>query len=296
MINVKLKPGRYVVAVSGGVDSMVLLDILRRQPELELLVAHVNHGIRKDSQYDEELVRKVCTDLKLTFRSTRLNLKGNSSEEVARNLRYAFLQQCSKKFKADAILVAHHKDDLVETALINIIRGTGWRGLAPFVESRVLRPLLDFTKDQIIGYARKNNVVWREDSTNSNEAYLRNYIRLSLIPALNQKSQTWDKIILQQIRKQQYLSTQIDVELEILSQKSKIESGISRYWLIMLPKKVAYELLQFSFKKYTGNSLQQKLAESTLLFAKVAKAGKVILLGKKWQLAATKKEVLLQQI
>lgn len=293
MINVKLKPGRYIVAVSGGVDSMVLLDLLRRQTDLEILVAHVNHGIRDDSIEDEKLVAHYCRLHNIKFASKKLNLK-NASEEQARMLRYGFLRQCSKSFNANFIVTAHHQDDLIETAIINIMRGTDWRGLAPFVGSKeILRPLVNYKKEQLIGYARSNNLSWHEDSTNNSEDYLRNYVRRTLVPMFDQASNNWHDEFLQQIRNQQNNRRLIDEELATLLQKASNGSVLSRYWLIMLPQKIAYELLQHELRTKTGNSLQRKLTESILLFAKVAKPGKVILLGKKWRATATKTQLLI---
>lgn len=295
MINVKLKPGRYVVAVSGGVDSMVLLDVLNRQPDLVLLVAHVNHGIRDDSIEEEKLVARYCASQNIEFVSKRLKLK-NTSEEQGRSMRYKFLRQCGRNFKADFIVTAHHQDDLIETAIINIMRGTNWRGLSPFVGSKdILRPFISYKKDDLISYARANNLTWREDSTNNDENYLRNYVRKTLVPLLDQKSDNWRQEFLQQIRNQQTKRNMIDEELATLLQKASKTSAFSRYWLIMLPQKIAYELLQHELRAKTGNSLQRKLTESILLFAKVAKPGKVILLGKKWRATATKTELLITQ-
>src|SRR5258708_25376767 len=99
-MNVKLAAGKYVVAVSGGVDSMVLLDLLRRQPGLDLVVAHVNHGIRTDSGQDEALVRGYCASHNIFMVCKRLQLKPNASEDEARQARYSFLQHSRTKYKA----------------------------------------------------------------------------------------------------------------------------------------------------------------------------------------------------
>ena len=168
----KMAPGRYIVAVSGGVDSMVLLDMLRQNPQLDLVVAHVDHGIRPDSAEDAAFVETYAGRHNLQYATTRLQLGPGASEDRARKARYQFLQYCCKTKGADGIVLAHHQDDVIETALLAIVRGTGWRGLAPFaVSENLVRPLLYMSKWQLIGYARKHTIVWREDSTNGRIVY-----------------------------------------------------------------------------------------------------------------------------
>ena len=130
MKQISLPAGRYVVAVSGGVDSMVLLDVVRQMPGVFVVVAHVDHGIRADSHKDRKLVASVCMSHNVQFEYTELHLGPGASEEMARTERYKFLRHIKERYTADAILTAHHSDDLTETALINLIRGTGWRGRA----------------------------------------------------------------------------------------------------------------------------------------------------------------------
>jgi tRNA(Ile)-lysidine synthase len=166
---------RYVVAVSGGVDSVVLLHMLHSQPDVELIVAHFDHGIRDDSAEDANFVRQLAKDYGLIFETKRENLGKQASEELARDRRYTFLRAIADKYSAQ-LVTAHHSDDAIETVAINLSRGTGWRGLAT-LDSDVVRPLLHMSKNDIIEYARTHNLDWHEDSTNSSDAYLRNRIR-----------------------------------------------------------------------------------------------------------------------
>lgn len=286
-----LKPGRYIVAVSGGVDSMVLLDMLRKDARLSLVVAHVNHGIRPDADLDEQLVKKYAEVHSLPFITEQLNLGSQASEELARNERYTFLRHCCKDQKAIAIITAHHQDDLLETAVLALMRGTGWRGLAPFTETTdVVRPLLDVPKWQLIAYARTHNVPWREDATNTDERYTRNYIRRTLMPMLDQKSETWREEFLQHIRKQQQMRRTIT---ELLAGLCK-NATIHRYTLVMAPRNVAYEIVQQTCRSIIGNTLERPLAEAALLFAKTAKIHKVLELGSDWQMRSLAKEVIVE--
>jgi len=177
------EPGRYVVAVSGGVDSVVLLHMLKQQPDLELIVAHFDHGIRDDSAEDARFGEELAGSYGLAFETRREELGKQASEELARDRRYAFLRTIADKYKA-RLVTAHHSDDAIETIAINLSRGTGWRGLAA-LDSDVARPLLHMGKSEIIDYARTHNLDWHEDSTNASDAYLRNRVRrkTSSLPA-----------------------------------------------------------------------------------------------------------------
>jgi tRNA(Ile)-lysidine synthase len=169
---------KYVLAVSGGVDSIVLLDLLVRQSDIEIIVAHFDHGIRDDSAKDALFVANLARKYNLPFETRREELGKNVSEETARSRRYEFLRAVARKYNA-RLVTAHHADDVVETISINLYRGTGWRGLAA-MDSDIARPLTKITKAEIIDYANQNKLDWREDSTNSNDDYLRNRIRRRL--------------------------------------------------------------------------------------------------------------------
>ena len=180
-----LKQGTYIVAVSGGVDSVVLLDMLTKQKDLKLVIAHFDHGIREDSVEDQKFVEGLSESYVLPFVYAKGNLGSDASEAQAREARYAFLRAVKQKYKADAIITAHHQDYLIETIIINILRGTGRKGVTSLGESEdTKRPLLSTTKKEILDYAKKNKLEWREDSTNTNTDYLRNWVRHTIVPKL----------------------------------------------------------------------------------------------------------------
>ena len=145
----------------------------------EIVVAHFNHGIREDSDDDEEFVRGLAEKYGVKFESRKENLGAGASEELARERRYGFLREVARKY-GGRVYTAHHRDDLVETVAINLIRGTGWRGLVPLDSPEFERPMLGMTKREIIDHATKNGLRWREDSTNESENYLRNRVRKRL--------------------------------------------------------------------------------------------------------------------
>lgn len=246
-----IEPGKYVVAVSGGVDSVVLLHLLatERNNALcsmlyapELIVAHFDHGIRKDSHKDAKLVKKLAKDYGLKFELGKARLGTEASEEIARNARYDFLRQIRNKNQADAIILAHHQDDLLETAVLNLIRKTNYRGLSSLQSTyELMRPMLGFNKKQILEYVKIHNLEWREDSTNSDEKYKRNYVRRVLMPNFTdeQKQQMIAKI--EQVTKNRQ---KIEQKLKDIC-KNKI---LDRNLLLHLPYDVAVEVLIEFFK------------------------------------------------
>lgn len=189
-------PGSIVLAVSGGVDSMVLLEAAHAVAELKfesqrLIVAHVNHSLRgRESQGDERLVRERAKALGLAFRSRRLKWKEGerASQEACRRKREAFLASLMPADN-DRLLFAHHLDDQAETVLFRLIRGTGLRGLKGMrqVSGKKLRPFLALRKSQLLAYAESCGLLWREDSSNAGLKYERNWIRRKLLPLVEER-------------------------------------------------------------------------------------------------------------
>lgn len=189
-MNVELEPGKYVVAVSGGVDSVALLDVLAQNAKqqtagIELVVAHFDHGIRSDSGEDKKLVQALAARYGLPFEYAEGKLGSAASEQTARAARYSFLRRVQQNHGANAIVTAHHQDDALETAILNLLRGTGRKGLTALASNNeLIRPFLRTPKSEILQYATQHHLEWREDSTNSQTRYLRNYVRLNILPRL----------------------------------------------------------------------------------------------------------------
>ncbi|MEI6851008.1 MAG: tRNA lysidine(34) synthetase TilS [Candidatus Saccharibacteria bacterium] len=227
---------RCILAVSGGVDSVVLLDMLSKQLGLELIVAHFDHGIRGDSVQDAIFVENLAKKYKLPYVSKREELGASASEELARDRRYEFLRLVARKY--DSILVtAHHSDDVVETIAINLIRGTGWRGLA-VLDSDIYRPLTNMTKSEIIKYAKKHHLVWREDSTNQSSDYLRNRIRLKTMKLDDDTKRQ----LLGLWSEQKAVKLLIDNEVSKLVKK---DNNYSRYFFTHLDLSTGIEFLRY---------------------------------------------------
>ena len=179
---------RLLVAVSGGVDSMVLLDLLRDLSYI-IGVAHCNFQLRgEESDLDQQLVKEYCNTHDIPFyqKNFDTDLPKQSTQMAARTLRYEWFETLVQTEHYDWVLTAHHADDNIETLLMNITRGTGIEGLAAIPEQngKILRPLLPYYKSEIVDYAKTHGIEWREDRSNQSDDYTRNIIRHHLIPQL----------------------------------------------------------------------------------------------------------------
>ena len=189
-----LKEKRLLLAVSGGVDSMVLL-YLCRQLDLSFAVAHCNFQLRGDESDDDEDFVKSQTDklqipifIKIFDTKTFAEKEKSSIQVVARKLRYEWFDTLLKNNNYDYIITAHHLNDSLETFLINFTRGSGLDGLTgiPQQNGNIIRPLLVFSRNEIEVFAKENNLEWREDSSNASDNYLRNKLRHNVIPVLKE--------------------------------------------------------------------------------------------------------------
>ena len=227
---------KYLVAVSGGVDSVVLLDVLKKQDK-NIVVAHFDHGIRQDSATDAQFVADLARKYDADFFSKREELGPNVSEDFARTRRYNFLRQLAEEQNA-RLVTAHHLDDVIETIAINLMRGTGWRGLAVLNADDIERPLIDWQKKEIIDYAQKYNLSWREDSTNQLNVYTRNIVRRKIKQDEDARKEL--QILYHQQLK---LAGEIKSELSSLLKNLEITDGqFSRYFINSIDNASAYEI------------------------------------------------------
>lgn len=265
-----LQSGKYIVAVSGGVDSVVLLNMLSNRAGLELTVAHYDHGIRIDSAEDERFVANLALAHTLPYMSAHGNLGPETSEAVAREKRYTFLRQAQSSVGARAIIIAHHQDDMLETVILNLLRGTNRKGLAALQSGPdLVRPLLEVSKAEILTYATDHGLEWREDSTNLDRKYLRNYIRHELLPRFDQKSRQKLLDLLQQHRA---TSGEIDTLLvKYLAGQNGAE--LNRREFIRLPHNVAKEVLAAWLRAHDLRDFDRKTLERLVIAAKTGQPG-----------------------
>lgn len=254
---------KLVVAVSGGIDSVVLLHMLVAEGGHELVVAHFDHGIRQDSSADARFVEALAGNYSLPFEMKREELGEAASEDLARQRRYVFLKQVAEKYGAK-LATAHHLDDVVETVALNLARGTSWRGLAGLSDKQIYRPLTKRTKSELKEYALGERLEWVEDETNFSEQYARNKIRkLTAALSVETKLKIYD-----------LWQNQLRLRGEIGRELERGDFPIfSRYFMTMLEwaeaREIIYSLILIKF----GTSLLSHQLESMWLAIKVGRPG-----------------------
>ena len=180
----------YLLAVSGGVDSMVLAYLFQASG-FNFQIAHINYHLRnEDSNLDQKLVSKFCERYKIPFHLYEVSENDkkpeNSIQNWARELRYQFFRKIQKEKNLEFIVTAHHLNDQLETFIINLSKASGIKGLSgiPANENNIIRPLLNFSKHEIYEFAKDNDIEFREDKSNQKTDYLRNKVRHNIVPEL----------------------------------------------------------------------------------------------------------------
>lgn len=270
-MKIKVPPGRYILAVSGGVDSMSLIDLLAGRPDLELIVAHFDHGIRPESSEDAELVTLVAKAHGLKIETRKAKLGPGTSEAKAREARYKFLEDLRRKYAADAIITAHHQDDMVETAFLNLLRGTGRRGLISIADSKsTIRPLLHASKEDIVKYAKNHNLKWNEDITNRDTKYLRNYIRHNVVSRLNPEQR---KKLINDLENITKVDKALNKQIATLSHTIKTPKGVRRAAFAALPHEIGNELVRFWLREANAPDIDKKTIDRLNTAIRTAKSG-----------------------
>lgn len=245
-----------IVAVSGGVDSVVLLHTLRQQlPDAKLVVAHVNYHLREESDADEKFVRHLADKYHAVFEQTAwLNVPDTAVEKQARDFRYQFFEQLASKYHTATVVVAHHADDQAETVLLKLIRGGQLMQLAGMRQQnrRIVRPFLLITKQELVSYAQNHNLNWHEDKTNHDAMYTpRNFLRQIIIPKLkkiNPRVVPHINAFAQQIKKQDDLITaQVEIYVQTIENSWQI---IPNIWLEPTIKHYIQKKVFISLSKY----------------------------------------------
>ena len=187
------EPGEAIVAVSGGADSVALLDLLNGMASdlgLALVIAHVDHGIQSDSPTVRQSVASLAKQYRLPFESTELHLGPETSETEARRARYAWLREVQHRRTAKYLVTAHHEDDQVETILLRALRGSATAGLAgirPKSRGGLVRPLLPFSHGELIAYANARGLPVHDDPANRDPRHTRSWVRTALLPMLTER-------------------------------------------------------------------------------------------------------------
>jgi tRNA(Ile)-lysidine synthetase-like protein len=174
-----------------------MLHRFAKRADANLHAAYVNHGVRKNSDEDSKLIKKKCEEYGIVFHELFIDPEifaqsgKGGFEAIAREARYNLLFELKKKLGLDFLATAHHKDDQAETIFLRIARGAGLKGLRGILaerEDKVIRPMLEFTKRELLEYAKQNNIEWLEDSTNKSMDFFRNKVRLQILPQMESEA------------------------------------------------------------------------------------------------------------
>ncbi len=290
------KTDRILLACSGGVDSMILAALLKKidQP---FALAHCNFQLRdNESDLDEKLVRDWANENKIqlfvkTF-PTRLIKKeqGGSTQMLARKLRYDWFNELLAENNFAYIATAHHLEDSIETFFINLSRGTGLSGLTGISanQNKLIRPLLFTDKKSILYYAKLNNIVWREDKSNSGDDYLRNRIRHEITPFFLQENQNWNKSMFQTLEYLSEAEQSLQHYFELL--KKNIENVPGEFDIPALKQIKPLRLfLHHCFQKYGFADWQYRVVEESM-----GATESKMFLGNNCQLVLTRDKLILQ--
>lgn len=295
---------KIILAVSGGIDSVVLLDIffrLRNGKNFpDFVVAHFNHYLRgNDSDLDQKFVRSLAKKYGYIFETSKKDIrkiqkekKGNL-EEVAREERYKFLFNLAKKYKTNKVITAHHADDQVETVLLNYLRGAEFQGLSgmDFIsrltangkQLLVVRPMLNIWRKDIERYIFKNNLLFREDITNLDTKILRNNLRINIIPFFEKKDPKFKKNIWEKSRKIKKLICKTDLGVDEIYKKISLKKAskaveLNGHCFEKLKDGFKTEIFKKAFKEVKGDlkDIEKKHIISSLKLINSRKAGKTV--------------------
>jgi tRNA(Ile)-lysidine synthase len=226
--NILSKTDKILVAISGGMDSVVLCDLLAKA-KIEFGMAHVNFALRgEESDADEVFVKKLSLKYKVPFFTTTFETASYAEENhvsiqvAARILRYKWFEEIRQKYGYDFIATAHHLNDTAETMLLNLTKGTGIAGLHGILpkKGKLIRPLQFADKEMIMDYLVENQLVWREDSSNESQKYQRNFIRQEVVPKLKEINPNFEETIKRTAEKLGYLEAYFQIEVN----KFKVEN------------------------------------------------------------------------
>ena len=257
------KQNNLLVAVSGGVDSMVLCDLLLKAGYM-FSVAHCNFQLRgEEANGDEELVKEFCVLNNIPFFIKKFNTaeyaaeKNISIQMAARDLRYNWFSELMIEHKFDKLLTAHHLNDNIETFFINLIRGSGVNGLKGILPENkgIIRPLLFAKRNDIEAYATENKVKYRNDSSNASDKYLRNYLRLNIIPKFKELNPSFEDTMEAELSRLRDLQGLLNRTIEQEKKDCvKKENGFVKFDIERIKKSEIPSLLLFELLKNYGFS------------------------------------------
>ncbi len=263
-----------VVGCSAGPDSMALLHYLNNNMNNQVICCHINHNVRKESMQEEEYLKNYCQKESIIFESIKIkNYKENNFENEARKKRYAFYEKTLKKYHSKYLFLAHHGDDLIETILMKIERGSNLEGYAGIKEISkknnyyIIRPFLKYTKKELIKYNKENKITYFIDKSNSNQNYTRNRYRKNILPFLKKQDRNihkkylnYSKILLEY---HNYITDEITVFYKEIINNNKINLIEFKKLHPFIQKNILYKFLN-TYYQNKDNIIKNKHIEAII--------------------------------
>lgn len=251
-----------ITATSGGPDSMALLSLLiklSKTKKITIICAHVNHNLRKESQEEAIMVEKYANENNLIFEKMEINHYEGNTENYARTQRYNFFEKLIKKYNATYLLTAHHGDDLTETILMRMVRGSSLKGYSGFQEItdngtyKIYRPLITKTKDELLNYVKTNNIPYAVDKTNFSEEYTRNRYRLNILPILKKENKSVHLKFLKFSETlklyDDHINKEVNEKLNKIYQKNNLNLNLFENEDELIKRKILYKILNDLYYK-----------------------------------------------
>src|SRR5574344_254049 len=259
-INIKPKD-KLLVACSGGPDSMALLSLfikLKKDIDVDIICSHVNHNVRKESKDEFEFVKKYCLDNNIIFEGMVIEQYGDDNfENEARTKRYNYFTKLVKKYNAKYLFTAHHGDDLIETILMRIVRGSSLKGYSGFAKYAVMddytivRPLINLTKLEIEEYDKKNKIKFVIDKTNFDDIHTRNRYRKNILPLLKKEDKSVHKkfyhfsAMLQEYN--DYFDIEVKEKMKTIYENNEINIELFKKEKKLLQERIIYYILELIY-------------------------------------------------
>ena len=251
-----------VIAVSGGPDSMALLNLLnviKKEKNIKIICAHVNHNLRKESKAEAKMVKDYCTQKNIIYEYMEIKEYKGNTENYAREKRYEFFENLLKKYNSKYLFTAHHGDDLIETVIMRLIRSSSLKGYSAFSEItekkdyKIYRPLITKTKEEIFNYVKNNNLPYAIDKTNDSDFFTRNRIRKYILPRLKEENKNVHLKFLEFSKTlnetEKYLKKQTEKALSKIYIDKKIDINSFKKEDLLVQKRIIHHILNETYKE-----------------------------------------------